>query len=690
MPSWSRLHLRKNKRNLPVTNLTLLKLVTVGVVALSLCNRGSASTSSDSDKQKYDISAMSLEQLTTIEVSSFSRKDQELFKTPAAIFVITREDIRSSGASSLPELFRIVPGMQVAQVYANEWAVSARGFNSRFADKMLVLIDGRSIYSEIYSGVFWDQNDLLLEDIDRIEVIRGPGGTLWGANAVNGIINIITSKASHTLGTQIVAEAGRMDNEASIRYGATIGDKIQYRTSLKFLRRNQLLSDDGTPAGDAGDALRGAARIDWQAKQKDWLTFHGDIYRGSEGQHVYPALPTSDFDWVADSVKTGGGYGLTRWEHRFDGSDIALQAYFTQESHEENAGTGREHSFDIDFQHHLHPLKRNDIVWGAGYRLTTDKISGDPLPFLHARHRDTLTSLFFEDDYSLVPGKLVLTGGTKLQHNSYTGIEFQPGARALWTPNSQQSIWSSISRAVRTPSVQDRDLHFFQALPAMGPLPITALALGNPEFRSEVVLAYETGYRQRLGRLFSADIASFINEYTHLRDQQPLTPYLMFSPAPTVVAPILYTNGMKTSSHGVEAAISWTPLASLRFQTSYAWANARLRLIDDQPVVNGDHWSTPTNTLNVRGTWAFARSWSLYSSLYSVSKLDRASELALPVGAYQRLDAHISYSLGERVQLSAGADNLLRSRHAEFNPQDGYSIRSQVPRSAFAKIVWYF
>jgi iron complex outermembrane receptor protein len=327
---------RAKKRRLTATGFAILRLMTICVAGVTVCSQVSASTSDDIDKDKSDISAMSLEQLTKIEVSSVSRKEQELFKAPAAVFVITREDIRSSGANSLPELFRIVPGMQVAQVYANEWAVSARGFNSRFADKMLVLIDGRSIYSEIYSGVFWDQNDLLLEDIDRIEVIRGPGGTLWGANAVNGIISIITSKASHTLGTQVVAESGRMATEASVRYGSTIGDRVQYRTSLKFLRRNQLLSDDGRLAGDAGHALRGAARIDWQAKERNWLTFHGDIYSGGEGQHVYPALPTSQVSSVADPVKTGGGYALTRWEHRFDSSDIALQVYFTQESHEED------------------------------------------------------------------------------------------------------------------------------------------------------------------------------------------------------------------------------------------------------------------------------------------------------------------------------------------------------------------
>ncbi len=295
------------------------------VLIFSLCVPAGASSPESQTADKSDLSQMSLEELTKVEVSSVARKNQELYKTPAAVYVISKEDIRNSGVSSLPELFRIVPGMQVAQFYANEWAVSARGFNSTFADKMLVLIDGRSIYSEIYSGVFWGQNDLLLEDVERIEVIRGPGGTLWGANAVNGIINIITSKAKRTLGAEVVAEAGRIDREGAIRYGGQAGKQLQYRGYFKDLRRNQLVADDGSSANDAANEQTGGIRVDYQAKANDWLTLHGNLFRGREDKPMAINLPDGSEGIIGNKTRTSGGYALSRWEHRFDASQLALQ-----------------------------------------------------------------------------------------------------------------------------------------------------------------------------------------------------------------------------------------------------------------------------------------------------------------------------------------------------------------------------
>jgi iron complex outermembrane receptor protein len=641
------------------------------------------------DSPGPDLSQLTLEELTKIEVSSVARKDQELYKTPAAVFVITQDDIRTSGVSSLPELFRMVPGMQVAQVTANEWAVSARGFNSEFADKMLVLIDGRSVYTEIFSGVYWDQNDVLLGDIDRIEVIRGPGGTLWGANAVNGIINIITRKAKDTPGTAAVVTAGRMGEEGSVRYGGHRGDAMQYRGYLKYLRRNELVAEDGTPANDDGNSLRGGGRLDWQATQKDWFTFHGDLYRGGEDERVYAV--SGETLVRPENLNTAGGYGLARWERRLQGADLALQASYTQESRNQLAGTGKEGRLDFDFQDHLPVFHRNDVIWGAGYRLTTDRITGNPSSFAHERHHDALFSLFFEDDFSLVPNRLVLTGGLKLQHNSYTGFEVQPGVRALWSPDAHHSIWAAVSRAVRTPSVQERDLYFLQPAAPVDSLPTEVLALGDPHFRSEVELAYELGYRQQFGKTVSADLAGFVNSYTRLRNQEFLTPYVVSSPTPTLILPVTYDNELKASTHGAEAAVSWTPVRALRFQSSYAWSNAHLRLADGQPDLYGDSWSTPTNTVSARGTWNFAQRWSLYSAVYAVTRLERSSGMTVAAsGAYVRLDTHISFKLRESLEFSAGGDNLLQGRHPEFDPQDPFTVRSQIPRSAFLQGVWNF
>ncbi len=648
-----------------------------------------AQQASDTPRTR-DLSQLSLEELTKIEVSSVTRKDQELFRTPAAVYVITKEDIRNSGARSLPELFRMVPGMQVAQVYANEWAVSARGFNSRFADKMLVLVDGRSIYSEIYSGVFWDQNDVLLGDIDRIEVIRGPGGTLWGANAVNGIINIITSKARETAGTRATVESGRIADDGSFRYGGQIGDHVQYRGYEKYLQRNSLLTDAGLSAHDEGHTNQGGGRLDWQPDQQDTVTTQGDIYRGNEEQHVYEFTPTGAVI-ATNAVTTSGGYSLARWEHRFISSDLALQGYFNQERHGELAGNGRERSYDLDFQHHLAALHRNDIIWGLGARLTTDHIFGAPIPFVHNAHRDRLLSLFFEDDYSLLPEKLVVTSGFKLQHNSYTGFEIQPDLRAIYTPDLRHAVWGAISRAVRTPSVQDRDLHFLEPEPSPGPLPLEVLAQGNPAFHSEVVIAYEGGYRQQLGRVLSLDLAGFINHYSSLRYTPVLAPYVTVTPEPTVIVPTIYTNSMLARTHGLEAALSWNPAPRLRIQASYGWLNNHSYLPGNQPAPEGDLWSTPTNTLDLRSTWSLSRHWALTSSTYSVSRLERPLANGAPsVRGFNRLDSQVTFKLSEAIQCSAGGANLLDARHPEFDPGDGYSIRSQVPRSAFFNAVWSF
>jgi iron complex outermembrane receptor protein len=653
---------------------------------------GSAAAQRVSQPPSQDLSRLSLEELTHIDVSSVSRKSQDLFKTPAAVFVITREEIRTSGANSLPELLRMVPGMQVAQIDANTWAISARGFNSRYADKMLVLMDGRSIYSEIYSGVFWDRNDVSLADIDRIEVIRGPGGTLWGANAVNGVIDIITLPAKRTLGTKLVALGGNMENGFSLRHGAGIGSRFRYRGFVKLLRRNALQSDQGDSSDDEGHSLATGARADLQATANDLFTFHGGFTAGTENQCVNAYDAASGARHSPDSVSILGGYALARWEHRFSGSELALQTFYSDEHRAESAGAGREHFLDFDFQHHLPSFHRNDVVWGLGYRLDTDRIFGTPATFSSDHHRDALYNLFFQDDFALIPRKLVATGGVKLQHNSYTGFEFQPSVRVLFTPDNRHSLWAAVSRAVRTPSVQDRDLHFFQALPPENGLPTQVLALGNPAFMSEIVMAYEAGYRQSLGPTASLDVASFFNRYTNLRDRGMLAPSVVPGPVPTLVIPIQYNNDLDARTRGVEVAASWNPLHSLHLRTSYTWMNGSIyRFYDGARVTTGDTWFAPTNTLNFRSAWSVTRHWTLNSALYSVSRLERASPNGIdPARAFVRLDQHVSFNFFESLTFTAGINNMLQSRHPEFDPTDGYTVRSQIPRSAFLKALWSF
>ncbi|WP_420238466.1 TonB-dependent receptor plug domain-containing protein [Telmatobacter bradus] len=638
--------------------------------------------------QEQDLSSLSLEDLTRMEVSSVSRKDQELFKTPAAVYVITRDDIRNSGVSSIPELFRIVPGMQVAQAYANKWAVSSRGFNSIFADKMLVLIDGRSIYSEIYSGVFWGQNDLLLEDIERIEVIRGPGGTLWGANAVNGVINIITSKAKALNGSEVIAEGGNIDRMVAARTGGEIGRGLQYRTYFKDLRRLPLKSSSGGSANDAANLQSGGVRVDWQARASDWITVHGSLLDDREDEAIISTATGSD---VNDKVSGSSGNVLTRWEHHFATSDFALQAYFSQEIHSELEGEGRERSLDFDFQHHLPKFSRNDVNWGIGYRLTTDQMGGSLLPFTHDHHRDALYSSFFEDDISLLPDRLIATLGVKLEHNSYSGHEAQPTARLLWSPHPNQSLWFAASRAVRTPSVQDLDLALNEIVGEEEGLPVIEEVRGNPNFRSEVLRAWEAGYRQRYGNHFSFDLAGFINAYSGLRNRIEGTSSIVTSPEVAIVVPLLYDNGIGAHSHGLEANLNWKPMRSLQLQSGYSWETAHLRLTDGSSTSLGDDWDSPTHTLNARANWNFARGWNWFTSYSLVTRLDsQAGSGSSSVSPYMRLDSHLSYSLSHAVQLRGGGDNLLEGAHGEFVSNDGYSVCGRIPRSAYLKLLWSF
>lgn len=646
-----------------------------------------------------DLSALSLEQLTNMEVSSVARRDQQLYKSPAAVFVITQEDIRRSGASNIPELLRIVPGVQVAQVEADKWAVSIRGFNGIFADKMLVMIDGRSVYTPIYSGVFWDQNSVLIEDIERIEVIRGPGATMWGANAVNGVLNVITKKAATTLGTQVVVSEGSSERQASIRYGAQSSTGIQYRF---FLTDQRILPNvtvlDGS-AHDGANFLRGGARLDWQAGVRDWITLHGDMYRGRVDQRIFGSsgsTQTPESAVFQDKSQKSGGYALIRWEHSSDGADFALQAYYYNESDKEFEGYGREGTTDIDFQNHLRAGERNDVTWGLGYRYYSDHIRGAYVPFAHDTHQIAQASSFIQNEFSVIPNKLVLTAGSKFQWNSYTHFEIQPGVRLLWTPGARHSVWASFSRSVRTPSVRDRDLLAYFPVASEQPLPMDVLLEGSTSVKSEVARAHEGGYRRQIRKQLSIDLAGFFYRYSKLVGNRSEEPYLNALPSPVLIAPVVYGNYVKANSQGVEASVTWNPLHSIHVASSYAWLQAQFaQSAGVGGAISQDlTWSTPRNSVNVRGSWEFERRWTLDGFLSCISETptyNSASPLqSQRVPAYRRLDLGVAHSLGDSFSFRLGANNLQAGHHLEFNPQDNYNVPSQVSRSVFAKVVWSF
>lgn len=635
-----------------------------------------------------DLSSLSLEQLTHLEVSTVSRREQTLFATPAAVCVITREDILRSGATSIPDVLRMVPGVEVAQIDANTWAVSARGFNSRFANKMLIMIDNRSVYNPVFSGTLWDQNDLLLEDVERIEVVRGPGGTMWGANAVNGVINIVTMKAHDTPGGLVVGQTSRVDQGAGARWGSSWNGNTSYRVYTKYVHRSDLLAADGSSAQDGGSSERAGGRLDWKRPGNHLLSFEGDLFRNPEQQRInFGYSPTS---FSLSPVYGAGGFLMGRWERGSGSSDTALQAYYSDDRRYEIGMNLNMQIADLDFQHHLIAGARNDVVWGAGFRWTSDHTGGKQNYFAHADHVVNLYSTFVQDSLTLVPAALVLTAGTKVEWNTYTHFEVQPGMRLLWTPNSTQTVWTAVSRAVRTPADQDRDVDFLYPLGSAGGLPLEGLILGNPHLASEVLQAYEAGYRHRFGNQLSIDAAGFVNHYSDLEATSVGAPYLALAPSPNIVQPFQYVNGFSANTQGAESAVAWTPAQPLHFQASYAWMQARLLRHGNVAVEpsGGQDWSTPRNTLDARGFWSLAPNWNLSAVLDGNTTVP--SSLPVPaavIPGHTRVDLRLGRHLGEGAELSAGVTNLVHRSHAEFYPED-YTMNSFIPRSVYVGLRW--
>ncbi|MCP5113239.1 MAG: TonB-dependent receptor, partial [bacterium] len=461
---------------------------------------------------------VSIEELGSVERCSVARRRRKLSETAAAVYVLSSEDIRRSGATSIPDALRMVPGLHVAQIDANKWAISSRGFNGRFANKMLVLIDGRSVYTNLSSGVYWDQNDVLLEDVERIEVIRGPGATMWGANAVNGVINVITRSAAEAQGVLLAVGAGNADRASAVtRYGSQAGENVHYRTQLKWFNRRQGADQDGIQRPDAESMVRGGGRFDWAVSERDELSVHGDAYRGGARQMIFPNYPLSELAPAElDTVDMSGGYALGRWErHLSDRSDLAFQSSYSEERRMEEFGGGGFRTLDLDFQHRSAAGSRHDLVWGAGFRRIVDRLDKGRAPFDPDRRRDNLYGTFVQDDITLIPDALIVTLGSKFQHNAYSGFEIQPSARALWKPNHHQGVWGAISRAVRTPSRFLHDLSLDFRLPG-GPLPMTGRLMGSDEVQSESVVAVEAGYRHRINQRVGIDVAVYHNDYDRL------------------------------------------------------------------------------------------------------------------------------------------------------------------------------
>lgn len=644
-------------------------------------------------KPKQDLISRSLEDLMNIEVTSVSKKEEKLFQSAAAVYVITQEEIVRSGLNSIPELLRLVPGLDVARIDGTKWAVSARGFNNRFANKLLVLIDGRSVYTPETAGVYWEAQDVLLEDVERIEVIRGPGGTLWGANAVNGVINIITKDSLDTQGGLVSAGAGTEERGmGSVRYGAKLGDKASYRLFAKYFKRQGLINAAGINANDGQQAFRGGGRADWDPTDRDSLSFLAELFQSNlreTGTNISPAAP------LAPRTNTegffSGGHVLGRWTRTISkDSEIELQAYYDRFNREVVDLHQIITTVDLDFHHHFTMGQRNDFIWGLGYRTISDwtnTTSSNPVQYNPKEKTIRLLSVFAQDEFTLVKNRLRLTLGTKLEHDDYSALEVQPTARLLWTPSDQQTLWAAISRAVKTPSRRDRSIRVnVAAVPTAGGLIGIIAPSGNENTQSEELRAFEVGYRVQPMRHLSVDVATFYNLYDRLQTAEPGVPFLEIDPLPAhLVIPRNFANLMRGETYGLEASANWEATHFWRLTGSYSFLRMQLHRYPESRDLAAERpeGQNPRHQFQFHSLLALPRNFQLDASLYQVS-----SRPADNLPRHTRLDARVGWQPRENFEFSFALQNLLDNKHPEFS---GIGVlTSQPQRAAYGKLTWRF
>lgn len=639
----------------------------------------------------------SLEELMNIEVTSVSRKAQRLSSTAASVFVISAEDIRRSGITVLPELLRLAPGVQVSRLSSGSWAVGIRGFNDEYSNKLLVLVDGRSVYNEFYAGVFWDTLNIPVDNIDRIEVIRGPGAAMWGTNAVNGVINIITKSAKSTQGLTISGGGGSQANStADVRYGGEAGG-ASYRLGVQNAETDpfQLVSSASPSRGWINRS--GDFRIDWDLSAQDSLQVSGGFYQTSLGLMVPGATITSPNAPPADDqIDTSGGSVAARWEHIFsDTSSIQVRFSYDRMLRNDPQGAADINTLDYGFQHHVLAGSRNDIIWGFSVR--EDGFRSTPTPALRmnplSTNRDEV-ALFGEDEISLIPNRLSFIAGAQVSHIATIGYSVQPTGRLLWTPTKNLSSWMAVSRAERTPSLSDQGIDYYESpipfssgSPSLPPLLGIVHFVGNPNERQETVLAYEAGQRVQVSKAISFDLSTFYNVYRHLDSVFTGTPTLQFaSGVPYLEIPAITGNDRHGESYGAELAATWNATGRWRLNGGYSWLRVETRPYagdtnDDQYRTSS---ATPHHQWEVRSNFDLTRTVQIDTAFYYY-----AAMLQTGIPQHLRGDLRIGWRPKPKVELSIGVQDAFEAYHVEYE-STRFNQFAEIPRNFYGKVIWRF
>ncbi|HLZ39874.1 MAG TPA: TonB-dependent receptor [Candidatus Sulfotelmatobacter sp.] len=670
------------------------RLVASGVsfhILVSLLFAGMAIAASSDLDQNTQLKTLTLEQLGNVKVTSASKAPEQIWKTSAATFVLTNDDIRRSGATTIPDALRLVPGVEVARINSNRWSIGIRGFGSRLTRDVLVLIDGRTVYTTLLAGTYWEVQNLMLADVDRIEVIRGPGGIIWGPNAVNGVINIITRSSKDTHGTYVSLGGGNVDEGfINARYGGGNQHGLNYRVyGMAFDRGPEYHTADAEY--DSWRNIQGGFRMDFARNERDNFTLQGDIYDEGAGESVTATTYAPPYSQVLDGTsRLSGGNILAHWQRiQGEGKDIQVQAYYDRTNrHELNFADLRD-TFDVDFLDRFRLPGEQQISWGFGARFSrgTNPTIVSGLYFLPGSRTDELFTGFLQDEIAFMDNRVSLSFGTKLLKTNYTGAQWQPDIRLLVTPSKNQTFWAAFTHALRTPSDAERAFYLTGFTGSLiNGLPFFARFNANPDFHSEELNGYELGYRQLMHENVFVDVAAFYNHYGDFFSEDLLLPILLENnPAPPhYLLPARFGNGLVGSTRGIEIAPQWKPMPQWRLEASYSFLQMELRRgtnsldVGTAPITEG---SSPRHEVSALSGLDLSKKFSLDLSYRYVSHLT-----AQKIRAYSTADAQFTWHVRPHWNVSVVGQNLFQPYHYESASDPGPNVA--VKRSVYGQLAW--